>query len=247
MGNQQTYEYTFGYDDADSGFSEQSSPFELNRSNLFNELNPMKRNLPAPCLMIFCLFLGFCAFPACSLPTQSTQNAPPGPRVDTMVQRSRAALILAMKNGLASGLASSCSKTVLHPFDVVKTLQQSSVATLTMYQAAMQLLARGGPATLYAGLLVSIVGSVPSVAVYFAAYQFFKAHLLLLFADAKKQPLSSGGAPAYMVDGRTAAAIAISAALANCVAACLRAPCELLKQRLQACPHLPLLVRAYRI
>ena len=39
MGNQQTYEYTFGYDDADSGFSEQSSPFELNRSNLFNELN----------------------------------------------------------------------------------------------------------------------------------------------------------------------------------------------------------------
>ena len=39
MGNQQTYEYTFGYDDVDSGFSEQNSPFELNRSSLFDELN----------------------------------------------------------------------------------------------------------------------------------------------------------------------------------------------------------------
>jgi hypothetical protein len=161
--------------------------------------------------------------------------------------RTRTAFGIALKNGLASGLASSCSKTILHPFDVVKTLQQSSVSSLSMHEAALQLLARGGPSAFYAGLLVSIIGSVPSVAVYFASYQFFKAHLVIILAGSSIHSCS-GEASAPLGGGRMATAIAISAALANCVAACLRAPCELLKQRLQAGVYssLPAALAAFR-
>ena len=53
--------------------------------------------------------------------------------------------------------------------------------------------------------------------VYFGAYQFFKGRVIILLGIRW-----------------TAAAIAISAGLANVIASSFRVPCEILKQRLQA-------------
>jgi hypothetical protein len=42
-------------------------------------------------------------------------------------QQSNSALTNGIKNFLASGLAAACSKTILAPFDTIKTMQQQSM------------------------------------------------------------------------------------------------------------------------
>ena len=79
-----------------------------------------------------------------------------------------------LKNGCASGLATVCAKTALQPFDALKTVQQGSAGSLSVAAAFAEMLKRGGPGALYSGLFVSLVGSVPSVFVYFGVYQFLK-------------------------------------------------------------------------
>jgi hypothetical protein len=63
-------------------------------------------------------------------------------------------------------------------------------------------------------LQASIIGSVPSIAVYFGVYQFLKRQLTVMVG------LNIG--------------ISISAAFANLLAALVRVPFEIIKQRLQA-------------
>lgn len=82
------------------------------------------------------------------------------------------------KNMLASSFASAVGKTVLQPFDSIKTVQQHSKTRLGLLEAASQILSRGGPSALYSGLGPTILGSVPSIAIYFGCYQFFKGQLL---------------------------------------------------------------------
>jgi solute carrier family 25 S-adenosylmethionine transporter 26 len=127
----------------------------------------------------------------------------------------------ALKNGCASGLAAACAKTALQPFDSIKTVQQGATAPLSMAAASRQLVERSGIGALYSGLLVSIVGAMPSVFVYFAVYQYFKERLLAEWA--------TDGA----VQGKCSA-ILCAAGLGNFVASLLRPPYEILKQRLQA-------------
>ena len=57
-----------------------------------------------------------------------------------------------LKNTLASGLAAACSKTILAPFDTIKTVQQDVMGgtSLTFVQAVKTICGRsGGASNLY--------------------------------------------------------------------------------------------------
>ena len=76
--------------------------------------------------------------------------------------------------GACSTQRGRCAKTALQPFDALKTVQQGSAGSLSVAAAFAEMLKRGGPGALYSGRFVSLVGSVPSVFVYFGVYQFLK-------------------------------------------------------------------------
>jgi Mitochondrial carrier protein len=77
-----------------------------------------------------------------------------------------------IKNGCASGLAAGCVKTLLQPFDTIKTVQQFSAESMNFFEAGRLLLARSGVPALYSGLGVTIIGSMPSVGIYFGIYGY---------------------------------------------------------------------------
>jgi Mitochondrial carrier protein len=77
-----------------------------------------------------------------------------------------------IKNGCASGLAAGCVKTLLQPFDTIKTVQQFSAESMNFIEAGRLLLARSGVPALYSGLGVTIIGSMPSVGIYFGIYGY---------------------------------------------------------------------------
>ncbi|KAG5190991.1 mitochondrial carrier domain-containing protein [Tribonema minus] len=121
-----------------------------------------------------------------------------------------------LKNGCASGLASGCVKTLLQPFDTIKTVQQFSSESLNFFTAGRLLLKRNGVGALYSGLGVSLVGAMPSIGIYFGIYQYCRGKL---DQSPRLSPLGS---------------IALSAGIGNFVASFFRVPYEIVKQRLQA-------------
>jgi solute carrier family 25 S-adenosylmethionine transporter 26 len=129
-----------------------------------------------------------------------------------------------VKNSLASALAAASSKLLLAPLDTIKTLQQhqrlSGHASLTLLGAARQIISRpGGFFELYAGIGVAMVGSMPSVGLYFGIYSFCKKTFNKWDPDAS--------------EGRKTLYIALSAAIGNTVASGARVPYEVVKQNLQ--------------
>lgn len=139
-------------------------------------------------------------------------------------------------------MASVCAKTVLAPFDTIKTVQQrhrdvgSASSPLTLLQAARLVTSRGnGLLELYAGLGVAALGSVPSVGLYFGIYSYSKGALGPLLADRFSLDDDVDGA---LRERRArllrTVAVAASAAIGNTVASFSRVPFEVLKQRLQA-------------
>lgn len=130
-----------------------------------------------------------------------------------------ATIIEGLKNGCASGLAAACAKLLLQPFDTVKTLQQANKGSLGMFEAARDLAARRGVRSLYTGLGVTLVGSIPAVSIYFGVYQAVKKALLQALPPTL---------------GWTLLGVAASAGVGNTVASVFRVPYEVVKQRLQA-------------
>ena len=142
----------------------------------------------------------------------------------TSVRGGEAAWQSGVKNSLASALAAASSKLLLAPLDTIKTLQQHQRVTgqgsLTLLGAARQILARPkGFLELYAGIGVAMVGSMPSVGLYFGIYSFCKKTFN------KWDPDASGG--------RKTLYIALSAAIGNTIASGARVPYEVVKQNLQ--------------
>lgn len=133
------------------------------------------------------------------------------------------ALLDGLRSGAASGAAAACVKTLLQPLDAMKTLQQfqqtgSSNRAITMLESARILMKRpGGVANFYAGLGVTVLGSIPGVAIYFGAYQFCRRKLMETEWGPKNKRVS----------------IALSAAIGNTIASFSRTPYEVLKQKLQ--------------
>ena len=133
---------------------------------------------------------------------------------------STSAFIHGMKDAVASACAAACCKAILQPIDAMKTVQQYYVGqqSLSLYQAAQLLVQKpGGYKNLYAGLGVTMIGSMPSVGLYFGVYSYCKQRFLA----------TEGGRR------HKTATIALSAAIGNTVASATRVPYEVMKQHLQ--------------
>lgn len=125
-----------------------------------------------------------------------------------------------LKNAMASGLATAVVKTFLQPLDTIKTIQQAQKIKLGPIKAALQVIEQRGIRGLWSGIGITVVGSTPSVAVYFGVYSSVKAHLTRVFPPELKL-----------------LAVALSAAVGNTFASVLRVPYEVLKQRIQTGRH----------
>jgi Mitochondrial carrier protein len=126
------------------------------------------------CIQYLCLINVVCGFN--KPPLQNTRQfhvvgaaaaQPPGKPTSKMADA-----IEGVKNGCASGLAAGCVKTLLQPFDTIKTVQQFSAESMNFFEAGRLLLARSGVPALYSGLSVTIIGSMPSVGIYFGIYGY---------------------------------------------------------------------------
>eukprot|EP01084_Bolivina_argentea_P150622 263019_1 len=138
--------------------------------------------------------------------------------VDQGEDDSRWGLRNGFKNGIASGLATSCAKILLHPLDCIKTVQQlSGVERMSLIEAGWFVVQSDGVCGLYRGLGVSLLGSIPSVGIYFFLYEY----CMQLWENVPKR-----------VPGTVK--ILASAAVANIFASYIRVPYEILKQQLQA-------------
>lgn len=124
------------------------------------------------------------------------------------------------KNAIASGLATAVVKTFLQPLDTIKTIQQAQKIKLGPLKAAMQIIEQRSVSGLWSGIGITVVGSTPSVAVYFGVYSTMKSHLVKAFPPELKL-----------------LAVALSAAVGNTFASVLRVPYEVLKQRIQTGRH----------
>ena len=125
-----------------------------------------------------------------------------------------------VRNGLASGLAAAVCKCVLQPFDTIKTVQQTEKVFQGPVSTAMNIVNERGIFKLWSGLGVTVLGSSPSVAVYFGCYSACKRHLMVVFPENMKL-----------------LAVAMSAVVGNSIASVLRVPYEVVKQRLQTGVH----------
>jgi solute carrier family 25 S-adenosylmethionine transporter 26 len=125
-----------------------------------------------------------------------------------------------VKNGIASGLAAALVKTFLQPLDTIKTVQQGQRMGLNPIAAIRKVIERGGVGGLWAGVAVTVLGSSPSVALYFGAYSSCKRYLTTVMPD-----------EAYLL------AVALAASIGNTFASFLRVPYEVLKQRMQNGDH----------
>lgn len=141
-----------------------------------------------------------------------------------------------LKNSLASGFASFCSKALLQPFDTIKTVQQhynqdgSSTTSLKFIQAAQLIMERKyGIRELYAGFFVSALGGVPSIALYYGVYSYCKGIFIPLMMKTKDGDEGSSSRNTR----NKLLAVAISAAIGNTIASFSRVPYEVVKQKLQ--------------
>eukprot|EP00547_Thalassionema_nitzschioides_P016287 CAMPEP_0194249876 /NCGR_PEP_ID=MMETSP0158-20130606/21640_1 /TAXON_ID=33649 /ORGANISM="Thalassionema nitzschioides, Strain L26-B" /LENGTH=289 /DNA_ID=CAMNT_0038986521 /DNA_START=56 /DNA_END=922 /DNA_ORIENTATION=- len=149
----------------------------------------------------------------------------------TLPVRQPSATVEGLKNSMASALAAACSKTLLAPFDTLKTVQQchrSSGKALSMIEASKLIMARPkGFREFYAGLGVAVVGSMPSVGLYFGVYSYCKRRFRPLFDSLEQSNNDSSRGVAFTLT------ILTSAAVGNTVASFSRVPYEVVKQKLQ--------------
>mmetsp|Transcript_5081 Transcript_5081/g.7772 ORF Transcript_5081/g.7772 Transcript_5081/m.7772 type:complete len:336 (-) Transcript_5081:1508-2515(-) len=145
--------------------------------------------------------------------------------------RRSSATVEGFKNSMASSLAAACSKTILAPFDTLKTVQQyhrSSGKSLSLIEASKIIIARPkGFLEFYAGLGVAVVGSMPSVGLYFGVYSYCKRRLRPLFSRLDQSDSEASQGIAFTLT------ILSSAAIGNTLASFSRVPYEVVKQKLQ--------------
>ena len=120
------------------------------------------------------------------------------------------------RNGMASGMAAAVVKSCLQPFDTVKTVQQAQMNRITPLGAMREVISTRGVRGLWSGIGITILGSTPSVALYFGVYSSTKARLTQQFS------------PEYKM-----VAVALSALIGNTIASIARVPYEVIKQRMQ--------------
>ncbi|KAL7520234.1 hypothetical protein ACHAWX_004967 [Stephanocyclus meneghinianus] len=180
-------------------------------------------------------------FAASPKPHKLLQLIPRGGRTSTAQPLDKTPVALSaitegLKNTLASGLAAACSKAILAPFDTIKTVQQDvrGGTSLKLVEAATKICARpGGISNLYAGLGVSVLGSMPSVGLYFGVYSYCKRIISPFFVKCFGSERSDSKTSICSDNALQTFSIALSAAIGNTVASFSRVPYEVVKQSLQ--------------
>jgi solute carrier family 25 S-adenosylmethionine transporter 26 len=124
------------------------------------------------------------------------------------------------KNSVAGALAAAVVKLTLQPFDTLKTMQQMDKNGAGLLATTADFVRQRGILGLWSGVGITIMGSVPSVALYFGIFNAVKARLTAAF------PLQY-----------RSVAIALAAITGNTAASVLRAPYEVLKTRMQLARH----------
>ena len=145
-----------------------------------------------------------------------------------------------LKNSLASALASLCAKSLLQPFDTIKSVQQHHQGQPLSFLAAARMITTrpggAGPLELYAGLAASAIGSMPSIGIYYGVYSYGKRVLIPHFQErygSKRSTSDTIRAPIMSDNALKLGAVAISAAMGNAAASAFRVPYEVVKQKLQ--------------
>jgi solute carrier family 25 S-adenosylmethionine transporter 26 len=153
------------------------------------------------------------------------------------IPKTKSATINGIKSSAASALAAGCSKTLLAPFDTIKTMQQQARnggKALGLLEAAKIISSRpAGFLELYAGLGVAVVGAMPSVGLYFGVYSYAKEKLSPYM---QKNLGENDNIPISTAAARTLS-IGASAAIGNTVASFSRVPYEVVKQKLQTAEY----------
>lgn len=85
-----------------------------------------------------------------------------------------------VKNGMASGLASALVKCMLQPFDAIKTVQQAQGIRSPIVASSI-IFDRKGLSGFWTGFGFAVLGSSPSMAIYFGVYSSVKKSLTLMF------------------------------------------------------------------
>ena len=114
-----------------------------------------------------------------------------------------------VKNGLASALAAAVVKFTLQPFDTIKTIQQMDAVEFGLFKTTLSFIEKRGILSLWAGVGVNVLGSAPSVALYFGVFNSAKVRLAAVLPPAYR-PL----------------AVALAAMIGNTFASVLRVPYE---------------------
>lgn len=172
-------------------------------------------------VLLFYLFLTLVDGKNILLPSSLNKSPPPryfnsSSQLQAVAVNKKSHWEIGLKNGLASGLAAAVVKAILQPFDTIKTVQQGQKGNIGPITAGLSIIKTRGIGGLWSGIGITVIGSSPSVAVYFGVYSSLKKKLTKVFPPNMKL-----------------VAVACSAAIGNTLASVLRVPYEVIKQRIQ--------------
>lgn len=129
--------------------------------------------------------------------------------------------LVAASGGVAGGMATG----LLYPLDTLKTIRQSDQSLQTL-GSAFGVLRERGMRNIYSGVVPTMLGSIPSSALYFGAYEGAKRWLFKNFGDERRdeQRITLNRPTIHM----------IAAASGNIISSAIFVPKEAIKQKLQA-------------
>lgn len=133
-------------------------------------------------------------------------------------------LLVAASGGVAGGMATG----LLYPLDTLKTIRQSDQSLQTM-SSAFSVLRERGMQNIYSGVVPTMLGSVPSSALYFGAYEGAKQWLYQKFGHGKEDENRDDG-----ISLNRPTIHMIAAASGNIVSSAVFVPKEAIKQKIQA-------------
>ena len=120
------------------------------------------------------------------------------------------------KIALAGGLAGGVATGVLYPIDTIKTMRQSD-PSLKSLSTVLKKLREIGISKAYSGFLPSVIGSIPSSAIYFGTYETMKLYFSPLVGIFPRQFVNM-----------------LAAGMGNLISSFVFVPKELVKTRLQS-------------
>jgi solute carrier family 25 S-adenosylmethionine transporter 26 len=120
------------------------------------------------------------------------------------------------KAAAAGGIAGAVTTFLLYPLDTIKTMRQSDPALSSSWEAVLKIAKT--PASAYSGLVTAVLGSAPSSALYFGAYESTKRIYAASWEEKLPRPVI------HM----------LAAASGNVISSIIFVPKEVIKSQIQA-------------